>query len=93
MTSKLLPDMDPRENPVVEFDFTGELASITTAVLDITPGGIDLLDGAYQVVGAVVYQRIKRGVASPNTNYHIDCEASDGINTRVRAAIIPVRAA
>jgi hypothetical protein len=91
--TKLLPETDPRENPVLEFDFDGDLESITTVVLNVTPSGVDLLDGAHQVVGAIVYQRIKRGVALANTNYHIDCEATDGVNYRVRAAIIPMRAA
>lgn len=91
--TQLLKEMDPWENPVVEFDFTGELSVIDSASVSITPVGPDMLDGAYQIVDQVVYQRIKPEVAQVQTNYHIRCEAVGGVERRVRAAIIPARAA
>lgn len=90
---KILDEMDPWENPVIEFDFAGELAVIDSASVSISPGGPAMLDGAPQINGASVYQRIKSGAALDATNYHIRCEAVDGVERRVRAAVILVRRA
>lgn len=91
---KFLDEMDPWENPVVEFDFSADLASVDgTPVITITPGGIGLLDGAPQIVGASVLQRIKPDIALDKTNYTMICKASGGVERRVRAAILPVRKA
>lgn len=91
--SQMLPMMDPRENPVIEFVFDGELQTITgQPVVEITPGGQSMLDGQAQVVGTRVLQRIKRGAAAVG-DHRISCEASDGTEYRVRAGILPVREA
>lgn len=89
----LLPETDPAENPVVEFDFYGEMVSIDSAVVSITPVGAALLDGAPQISGTSVLQRIKHGVAADKTNYTLRCEAIGGADRRVRAATLPVRTA
>lgn len=64
--TKMLDEMNPFEDPVLEFDFTGDLVAVDSAVVSVSPGGVDLLDGAYQIVGAVVYQRVKSAVAVAN---------------------------
>lgn len=96
MTS--LDEKDPYENPVVEFDFTGELASISgTPVITVTPiNGADpaaasMLSGAFQISGTKVFQRLDNGLIK--INYELRCEASDGINKRVRVGVLPVRKA
>lgn len=89
----MLPDTDPWENPVVEFNFTGELASVDSATVSIEPGGAGLLDGALQIVGASVLQRIKSAAIIDKTNYTIRCQATGGVDRRVRSAILPVRTA
>lgn len=93
----LLPEKDPAESVVVEFDFYGELTAPTIATLSVTPiNGADpaaasMLDGSYQISGASVLQRIKLGV--DKLNYKLRCEAAQGGDVRVRAAILPVRQA
>lgn len=86
-----LDEMDPWENPVVQFDFDGELSSVDSAMVTITPGGAELLDGAIQIVGTSVFQRIKSGAATDKTNYNIRCEAVGGIDRRVLVGVLPVR--
>jgi hypothetical protein len=93
MTTMMLPEADPWENPVVEFDFTGELASVDSATVSIEPGGAGLLDGALQITGAVVYQRVKSDMLADKTNYYIRCQGTGGVDRRVRAAYIPARKA
>lgn len=78
------------ENPVLEFDFSGELSSIDTAVITVSPAGL-LLDGAYQVSGAVVLQRVRSLTGQDKTNYRIRCEAVSGVEKRVRVGVLPVR--
>lgn len=87
---------DPYENPVIEFDFAGELASISgTPAITVTPingadaGAMAILSGAFQILGTSVFQRVDGGLI--NINYELRCEASDGVNKRVRTAILPVR--
>ena len=100
MTTQLdttqLPAKHTYENPVVEFDFAGELASITgTPVITVTPiNGADpdamtILSGAFQISGTSVFQRVDNGLN--NMNYELLCKASDGINKRVCRAILSVR--
>lgn len=91
--SQTLPQTDPWENPVVEFDFAGELASIDSATVTIAPGGAGLLDGALQIIGASVFQRIKSAATTDKTNYTLRCEAQGGADRRVRSAILPARTA
>ena len=90
---QMLREMDPAENPVIEFVFAGELASIDSAVVSISPLGATLLDGAPQIVGTSVLQRIRHGVAFDQTNYVVRCDALSGVDRRVRAATLPVRTA
>lgn len=94
---KPLDEKAPVENPVVTFDFTGELGPITgTPVITVTPingadpGAMAMLSGAFQISGSTVLQRVVNGL--DNINYKLYCEASDGVNIRVRAAVLPVRA-
>lgn len=89
----LLPEIDPAENPVIEFVFAGELTSIDSATVSISPVGAALLDGAPQISGTSVLQRIKHGVAADRINYTLRCEAIGGVDRRVRAATLPVRGA
>ena len=95
--TSILPDKDPAESVVVEFAFDGELAAIDSAVVAVTlAAGTDatpaaLLDGALQIQGTSVLQRISGGVA--DANYRLHCTATHGEDVRVRAGIIPVRSA
>lgn len=91
-----LDEKAPVENPVVEFDFTGELGPIVgTPLITVTPingadaGAVAMLSGALQISGSTVLQRVVNGL--DNINYKLVCEAFDGVNIRVRAAILPVR--
>lgn len=93
---KPLYEKAPIENPVIEFDFTGELGPIIGApVITVTPingadaGAMAMLSGAFQISGTTVLQRVVNGL--DNINYKLYCEASDGVNIRVRAAVLPVR--
>ncbi len=89
--TKTFDEMDPWENPVIEFDFAGELAAVDTAVVEVTPGGPELLDGVCQISGAGVYQRIKSEAMTAGVNYRFRCKAAHGLDKRVRSAILPVR--
>lgn len=97
MTDTTLPEKDPAESVVVEFAFDGELTAPASAVVSVTPiNGADpasasMLDGALQIVGASVLQRISAGV--DRLNYTLRCEATQGDDVRVRAAVLPVRTA
>lgn len=87
---------DPAENIVLEFDFTGELTSISTATVSITAQdgsntAATMLDGAPQITGAKVLQRIKNGV--DQIDYKPRCVAISGADVRVRAATLPVKLA
>ena len=95
MTTQL-DDKHPYENPIVEFDFAGELASISgmpvitvTPINGVDPDALTILSGAFQISGTSVFQRVDNGLN--NINYELLCKASDGTNKRVRRAILPVR--
>lgn len=94
-----LPDTDPAENPVVEFDFSGELDAVDAAVVSVVvERGRDadpaaLLEGPPQIDGVRVYQRIASSAAVPGVDYRLRCEATHGTDLRVRAGILPVRTA
>lgn len=85
------------ESVVVEFDYTGELTAPASAVITVTPvngtdaGAASMLDGAAQISGAKVYQRVQPGVAG--LNYLLHCLATQGSDKRVRFGVLPVRAA
>lgn len=95
--STTLPDTDPEENPIVEFDFEGELSAPASAVITVTPvNGADpdaasMLIGSPQFSGSSVYQRVKPNIAG--LNYKIRCKATQGEDVRVRVGILPARTA
>lgn len=88
---------DPRERFAVEFDFSAELAAV--AIADVTvellsgddPDPDALLDGAAQAVGQTVRQRVQGGV--DRCKYLLTATASDGTETYVLVAVLPVRTA
>ncbi len=93
--TQILEETDPDENPIVEFDFTGELTAPESAVISVTPiNGDDpdaasMLVGSAQFSGASVFQRVKPNLSG--INYKLRCKATQGDEVRVRAAILPVR--
>jgi hypothetical protein len=95
--TQLVDVTDPAENPIVDFDFTGELTAPASAVITVTP--IDAVDpdaasmliGSPQFSGASVLQRVKPNLAG--VDYHLHCAATQGEETRVLAGIMPVRTA
>ncbi len=93
----MLPDKDPAESVVLQFEFDGELVAIDSAVVTVAlqngadPAMAAMLDGALQIQGTSVLQRVSAGVDL--VNYKLRCEATHGDDVRVRAAILPVRAA
>lgn len=95
--STTLPETDPAENPIVEFDFEGELTAPESAVITVTPvNGADpdaasMLIGSAQFAGSSVYQRVQPNVAG--LNYKLRCKATQGDDVRVRVGILPARTA
>lgn len=94
---KTLSPKDPAEAFAVAFDFTSLLDSITTAsVTAIAIAGpvndaSALIDGAATIDGLNVLQRIHAGV--DGADYLLRCVASNGVETYVLAATLPVRTA
>ena len=88
---------DPAEAFAVEFDFTALLANInsTSCVASLSNGSAaapgEILDGTAQIVGTKVRQRVDSGLVG--RDYEIRCTASDGVETYVLVAILPVRKA
>ena len=88
---------DPREAFVVEFDFSANIASITSATItaEIVGGAAGtaaaILSGAPQIVGSKVWQRVHAGQIG--SDYALDCVATDGTETYVLVATLPVRKA
>lgn len=95
--STILDETDPSENPIVEFDFSGELTAPSSAVIYVTPingadqGAASMLIGSAQFSGASVFQRVKPNLSG--INYKLRCEATQGDDVRVRVGILPARAA
>ena len=89
-----LEPKDPAEAYAVEFKFDRVLASIVSATCTVSLlGGTDaspdaLLNGAAQISGTSVYQRIKSG--ETGCTYKLRCEATDGTETYVLTASIGV---
>ena len=85
---------DPAERFAVSFDFSAELTTITGATVTVqTLRGTDVapenvLDGAAQIDGAKVLQRIKAG--QHKCTYKLRCEATDGVETWVITQALPV---
>lgn len=92
-----LNNMDPFENPVVEFDFSAELDAVDSAVVSVRIiNGRDIaaasvLSGAVQVLGAKATQRVNGGV--DGVDYELRCEAVRGTTKRVLTGVLPVRRA
>lgn len=93
----LLPVKDPAESVVVEFVFTELDSAPSMAAVSIAPiGAADpdaaaMLDGAAQVAGASVFQRVKAGLSG--VSYKLRCEATRSDDVRVIAAVLPVKEA
>jgi len=93
------PDKDPAEKFTITFTYAKELDVSETIVLatiavvlrdgtDAASGG--LLDGAYQVDGPQVLQKVKEGIAGCNYGLRADALTSAG-RVLTRAGILPVR--
>lgn len=89
---------DPAESVVVTFDFSSELASVGGAVVSVLVlgDGVDpdvgaMADGALQISGATVLQRISSGIHG--LDYKLRCVATTGSDVIVRADTLPVRTA
>ncbi len=92
----MMPIKDPSESVVVEFDFGGELSTITSATVaaSVQSGTADpnpsaILYGGVQLDGNKVLQRISGGVSG--TTYKLRCEATDGLDVILRADLLPVK--
>ncbi len=92
-----LPEKTPTESVVVEFVFDAELVAIDSAVVSIAvrdgadPAVAAMLEGALQIQGTSVLQRVGAGV--DQVNYLLSCVATHGEDVRENPAILPVRAA
>ena len=88
---------DPAESVVLEFDFSGELASIASAsvVVSVASGTDPLagavLDGAHQIAGRKVMQRFSNGVSGARYKFRV--VATDGEDTIVRVGVAAVQTA
>ena len=78
---KSLDPKDTAERYAIEFQYSATMAAITSATVtvqllagtDATPD--NLLDGAPQISGTSVYQRVKSGVSG--CTYKLRCTATD----------------
>ncbi|MGE4337469.1 MAG: hypothetical protein AB7E55_16020 [Pigmentiphaga sp.] len=84
------------ESVILEFDFSSELTSIDSATMTIAAEGskpdaaaASVLDGAHQISGKFVYQRISGGV--PGVLYHFTCLGTQGLDKIVREGHVLVR--
>lgn len=87
--TKFITSKDPEEAYAIEFDFSSVLSSISTAECSASDSAI--LNGAPQISGTSVRQRVYQGESG--VDYPIRCKASDGIETYVLVATLPVRTA
>lgn len=92
----MTPIKDPSESVVIEFDFTGEMSAIGSAVVEIAvmDGAVDpavasIKDGAHQIVGTKVLQRASFGVSG--INYAWRCLAINGSDKILRSDVMPVK--
>lgn len=88
----------PAESVIVEFDFSAELAAVTSATMAIRALGTDtdplaaqVLIGTHQVVGARVLQRVGGGVS--RVDYELACVATHGEDIRELVGVLKVRPA
>ncbi len=90
-----LPEKDPEESVIVEFDFSSELPSIDSAIVEIDIHNdvedinvLAMLDGPPLIINNIVYQRISNGV--DNAIYRLRCTATRGDDIIVRSELLPV---
>lgn len=88
----------PAESVVIEFDFSAELDTVTSATMTIRALGVgadplaaQVLVGAHQLNGASVLQRVGGGVN--RVDYEINCIATHGDDVRELAGTLSVRPA
>lgn len=78
---KSLEPKDAGEKYAIEFQYSSVLAAITSATVTVQllagtdANSDDLLDGAPQISGTSVYQRVKAGVSG--CTYKLRCTATD----------------
>ena len=86
---------DPREEFPVAFDFSSELEEVVSGTVTVELlDGVDatpesLLYGLPQFAGALMLQRVRQGV--DGCSYRLTAVGSDGTDTFVRTAELPVR--
>lgn len=91
----MMPIKDPEETVTVEFDFTGEMDSIQSAVVTATvQNGTDanpsaILSGTHEIDGSKIYQKITGGVSG--VIYRLRCKALNASDTIVRVGLLPVK--
>lgn len=89
------PSKHPYESFALAFDFSRLATTIDSATITISvASGVDaspadMLDGAAQIIGAVVYQRIRSGVDM--TNYFFQASGVSGLDSWSIEALLPVR--
>lgn len=94
---KMLTQKDPAEAFAVSFDFSSLLDDVTTATVtaSIASGragsAAAVLNGPAQISDGLVLQRVSGG--QDGSDYLLRCEASNGTETYVLAALLPVRVA
>lgn len=96
----MMPIKDPAESVVIEFDFSAELASIGSASTSASvygdgtdPDVATLLEGAPQISGTSVLQRVRKDSGIAGLDYKLRCVATTGADVIVRADVMPVRVA
>lgn len=92
----MTPIKDPAESIVVEFDFSSEIAAVSSASVAVAiygsgtdPDAATVLDGAAQISGTSVYQRVQNGVHG--VDYALRCLATSGSDILLRSDVMPVR--
>jgi hypothetical protein len=85
---------DPAEEFAVEFDFSSELSTITSATVTVSTlrgtdaAPTDVLNGNPEINGTTVRQRIQAG--THKCTYKFRCEATDGTEVWVITQGLPV---
>ena len=94
----MTPIKDPAESIVLDFDFSTELAGIDSAVVAVAvhgagtdPAVATMIDGAVQISGTHVLQRVKKDTGVNGVDYKWRCTATSGANVIVRSDVMPVR--
>ncbi len=96
----MTPTRDPSESIILDFDFTGELTSIGSAVVTVSiygtgvdPNVATMPDGAPSISGPHVFQRVKKDSGVAGVDYMWRCVATSGADVIVRSDVMPVRTA